>query len=197
MRRRDRRAIRSATHKRLTAVSLERRRILSWIAVPAAQFLVADARAAMTMGRIASARLWPAQEYTRLILESAVPIEHQLVVLREPNRVVLDLARIDSTPELRDLAAHVQANDPYIAGIRIGTQSAGFLRLVLDLKQDVNPQVFALRPVAEFGHRLVLDLYPLTPIDPLMALLESERKKETARQPQPAQSPWAQPPAAA
>ena len=93
MRRRDRRAIRSATHKRLTAVSLERRRILSWIAVPAAQFWV-GAAGAMTMARIASARLWPAQEYTRLILESAAPIEHQLVVLREPNRVVLDLAGV-------------------------------------------------------------------------------------------------------
>src|SRR5437763_2684434 len=177
MRRRDRCAIRCAAHRPLIAVSLARRRILSCIAVPAAQFWV-GAAGAMTMARIASARLWPAQEYTRVILESAAPIEHQLVVLREPNRVVLDLARIDSTPELRDLAAHVQANDPYIGGIRIGAQSAGFLRLVLDLKQDVNPQVFALKPVAEFGHRLVLDLYPLTPLDPLMALLESERKKE-------------------
>ena len=123
-----------------------------------------------------AARLWPAQEYTRLILESAAPIEHQLVVLRDPNRVVLDLARIDVTPELRELPAHVQLGDPYIATIRIGTQSGGFLRVVLVLKEEVNPQVFALKPVAEFGYRLVVDLYPLTPLDPLMALLESERR---------------------
>jgi N-acetylmuramoyl-L-alanine amidase len=124
-----------------------------------------------------------------MILESPAPIEHQLVVLRDPNRVVLDLARVDPTVELRDLPAHVQPGDPYIAGIRIGTQSAGFLRVVLDLKQDVNPQVFALKPVAEFGHRLVLDLYPLTPLDPLMALLESERRKEAARQTAPGTAP--------
>jgi N-acetylmuramoyl-L-alanine amidase len=155
--------------------------------VPAAQLLIRDAWAVAS--RIASARLWPAQEYTRLILESTVPIEHQLVVLREPNRVVLDLARIDPTPELRDLPAHVQVSDPYIGGIRIGAQSGGFLRVVLDLKQDVNPQVFALKPVAEFGHRLVVDLYPITPVDPLMALLESERRKDAVRQPAPDATP--------
>ena len=80
--------------------------------VPAAQLLIRDAWAVAS--RIASARLWPAQEYTRLILESPVPIEHQLVVLREPNRVVLDLARVDPAPELALVAAHVQPSDPYI-----------------------------------------------------------------------------------
>jgi len=166
--------------------------------VPTAQLLICDAWGAVA-SRIASARLWPAQEYTRLIIESSAPLEHQLVVLREPNRLVLDIARVDPTPQLRELPAHVQVTDPYIAAIRIGAQSGGFLRVVLDLKQDVNPQVFALQPVAEFGHRLVLDLYPLTPLDPLMALLESELRKETAR---PSTSPMqppvpTQPPASA
>jgi len=48
----------------------------------------------------------------------------------------------------------------------------GVLRIVLDLKSAVNPQLFALSPVADYGYRVVLDLYPLTPPDPLMALLE-------------------------
>ena len=48
---------------------------------------------------------------------------------------------------------------------------------MLDLKDEVQPQLFALTPVAEFGHRLVLDLYPLTPLDPLMALLEGEAQR--------------------
>jgi N-acetylmuramoyl-L-alanine amidase len=165
----------------LIAVSLERRRALAWMFVPFAQLIVPSAHA--MAGRIGSARLWPAQEYTRLILESQAPIEHQLVVLRDPNRVVLDLARVDPTQELRELPAHVQASDPYIAAIRIGTQTGGFLRVVLDLKEQVNPQVFALKPVAEFGYRLVVDLYPLTPLDPLMALLESEARREAARPP--------------
>ena len=197
MRRRDRDGIRNRTQNALISVSLKRRRVLSWALVPAAQFFVPHAWA--IGGRIASARLWPAQEYTRLILESSAPLEHQLVVLRDPNRVVLDLARVDATSELETLPIRVQSSDPYIAAIRIGTQSGGFLRVVLDLKEQVNPQVFALKPIAEYGHRLVVDLYPLTPLDPLMALLESERKKDEAArravpQPQSPQAPSMQAP---
>jgi N-acetylmuramoyl-L-alanine amidase len=181
MRARARRSVSGATRDTLIRVSLERRRALRWILVPSTAWLLPDAWAAY--GRIASARVWPAQEYTRLILESQAPIEHQLVVLRDPNRVVLDLARIDPSPSLAQLPASVQATDPYIAAIRIGAPSSGFLRVVLDLRAEANPQVFALKPVAEYGHRLVVDLYPLTPLDPLMALLESEAKKDAASPP--------------
>ena len=110
-----------------------------------------------------------------MIFESTTPIEHQLVVLRDPDRLVLDLARIDRSDELAALAARVQSTDPYIAAIRIGQPAGGFLRVVLNLKSEIRPQVFALKPVAEFGHRLVIDLYPLNAVDPLMALLERER----------------------
>src|SRR5437762_7058731 len=120
MRRRDRSTIARAARTPLIGASLERRRALAWMLVPAAQLIVPAAWA--IAGRIASARLWPAQEYTRVIFESPAPIEHQLVVLRDPNRVVLDLARVDPTPELHELSARVQASDPYIAAIRIGTQ---------------------------------------------------------------------------
>jgi len=156
----------------LTRVSLERRRAFRWLLLPAAQWALPAAWA--DASRIASARLWPAQEYTRVIFESSSPIEHQLVVLRDPDRVVLDLARIAPSRELDRLPSLVQRSDPFIAAIRIGSPSDGFLRVVLDLKTEVRPQVFALKPVAEYGHRLVLDLYPLAPVDPLMALLQNE-----------------------
>ncbi|HKP66025.1 MAG TPA: N-acetylmuramoyl-L-alanine amidase [Casimicrobiaceae bacterium] len=157
----------------LNRVSLERRRALRVLLLPAAPWLASAAWA--DASRIASARLWPAQEYTRVIFESTTPIEHQLVVLRDPDRLVLDLARIDRSDDLAALAARVQPADPYIAAIRIGQPAGGFLRVVLNLKSEIRPQVFALKPVAEFGHRLVIDLYPLNAVDPLMALLERER----------------------
>ena len=159
----------------LNRVSLERRRAFRWLLLPAAQWLAPAAWA--DASRIASTRLWPAQEYTRVIFEAAAPIEHQLVVLRDPNRLVLDLARIERSRELDELATRVQPSDPYIAAIRIGQPSDGFLRVVLDLKSDIRPQVFALQPVAEFGYRLVIDLYPLASVDPLMALLDRERRE--------------------
>jgi N-acetylmuramoyl-L-alanine amidase len=157
----------------LKCVSIERRRALGWMLLPAAQWLAPAAWA--DAARIASARLWPAQEYTRVIFESATPIEHQLVVLRDPGRLVLDLARVERSNELAALASRVQPADPYIAAIRVGQPAGGFLRVVLDLKSEIRPQVFALKPVAEFGHRLVIDLYPVNAVDPLMALLDRER----------------------
>jgi N-acetylmuramoyl-L-alanine amidase len=156
----------------LTRVSIERRRAFRWLLLPAAQWMLPAAWA--DASHIASARLWPAKEYTRIIFEAAAPIEHQLVVLRHPDRLVLDLARIEPSRALEELASHVQPSDPYIAAIRIGRPSQGFLRVVLDLKTEVRPQVFSLTPVAEYGYRLAIDLYPLTPIDPLMALLQGE-----------------------
>jgi N-acetylmuramoyl-L-alanine amidase len=157
----------------LTRVSIERRRAFRWLMLPAAQWILPSAWA--DASHIASARLWPASEYTRVIFEAAAPIEHQLVVLRQPDRLVLDLARIEPSPALDELASRVQPSDPYVAAIRIGRQSQGFLRVVLDLKTEVRPQVFSLKPVAEYGYRLAIDLYPLTPVDPLMALLQGER----------------------
>jgi len=123
-------------------VSIERRRALGWMLLPAAQWLAPAAWADAT--RIASARLWPAQEYTRVIFESATPIEHQLVVLRDPGRLVLDLARIERSDDLAALASRVQPADPYIAAIRVGEPAGSFLRVVLDLKSELRPQVFAL-----------------------------------------------------
>jgi N-acetylmuramoyl-L-alanine amidase len=119
-----------------------------------------------------AARVWPAREYTRVTLESAAPIAHQLLAVKNPERLVLDLEGIDISAELQQLAAKVQPADPYIQGIRVALNRPGVTRLVLDLKAEVKPQLFSVPPVAEYGHRLVLDLYPMEPIDPLMALLQ-------------------------
>ena len=154
-------------------VSIERRRAFRWLLLPAAQWIAASAWAEAS--RIASARLWPAQEYTRVIFEAKAPIEHQLVMLRDPDRLVLDLARVEASPELVELPSRVQPSDPYVAAIRVGNASGGFLRVVLDLKTAVRPQIFSLPPVAEYGCRLVVDLYPVVPVDPLMALLAREQ----------------------
>jgi N-acetylmuramoyl-L-alanine amidase len=167
-----------AAPRGVTRVSLERRRVCRWLLLPATQLLVP--RVWAEAGKIASARVWPAQEYTRVILESNVPIAHQLLALKNPERLVLDLEGVELTAEIAQLPARVLPADPYIAGIRFGRKAPDTLRVVLDLKADVKADVFALKPVAEYGHRLVLDVYPLTPVDPLMALLESERPANAA-----------------
>ena len=163
--------------------------------LPAAQALapLAWSQAA----RVASTRLWPAQEYTRMIVESSAPLAYTVQVLREPERFVLDLAGIDASSEILELPSRVQPGDPFVQSIRVGKRPAGGTRIVLMLKSEVKPDVFALPPVAEFGHRLVLDLYPVVPLDPLMAFLEAEAQKDkkiAVAPPSPEQAPPGQAP---
>ena len=157
---------------RVTHVSLRRRRACQWLLLPTAQCLLPRTLFAATT---ATARLWPAQEYTRLILESTAPLTHQLLAMKNPNRLVLDLDDVELSGDLAQLAQHVQPGDPYIQSIRVSQFRSNVLRVVLDLKTEVDAQLFTLKPVGEYGNRVVLDLYPLTPSDPLMALLEFER----------------------
>ena len=154
----------------LIAVSLTRRRLCRWMVVPAAQ-LIAPALAWANFGRIASARMWPAQEYTRVVFEAPAPIAYRVQTITDPHRVILEFDNMRLTTELAQLPTRVEASDPYIASVRFGTRG-DTLRIVFDLKSETRTQVFGLRPVAEFGHRVVLDLYPLIALDPLMALLK-------------------------
>jgi len=100
---------------------------------------------------------------------------HELKVMKNPDRLVLDLEDVELNAELTDLPQRVLPNDPYVRAIRVALYRPGVVRVVLDLKTEVNPQLFALKPVGDYGHRVVLDLYPLTPPDPLMALLQGDR----------------------
>src|SRR4029077_417203 len=105
----------------LIGVSLERRRFGRWLIVPAAQFVVPGCAGA-SIGRIASARIWPAQEYTRVVFEAPDSVAHRVITLTDPHRVVLELDGVKLTPELAQLPTRVQPADPYIAAIRFGTK---------------------------------------------------------------------------
>lgn len=155
----------------IARVSIERRRVCQWLLLPAVPWWVAAASAAT----VASARLWPAQEYTRLILESSSAVSHQMQPMKNPERLVLDLEDVELSSEIAQLGQRLQPGDPYIQAIRVARFKPRVVRVVLELKAEVNPQLFALQPVADYGYRLVLDLYPLTPPDPLMTLLDFEK----------------------
>jgi N-acetylmuramoyl-L-alanine amidase len=125
---------------------------------------------------ISSVRVWPASDYTRITLESKTPIKSSMFVIDDPQRVVLDLEAVEVRGALQELARKVEANDPYIKSVRVAQFKPGIVRMVLDLKMAVKPQVFNLHPIAGYSHRLVLDIYPQQPIDPLLALIEHPEK---------------------
>ena len=150
-------------------------------ALPTVYFLIFPLFSALPADaaiQVSSARVWPAQDYTRLTLESGAPITHNLFTIKNPERLVLDLENVDLNSSLDSLSEKIAASDPYIKQVRVGHFKPGAVRIVLDLKTEVKPQIFALKPVGDYGHRLVLDIYPAQPVDPLMALvLKSESKQ--------------------
>ena len=144
---------------------------------------------------IVAVRVWPADDYSRVTIESDQPLRAQKFFVTTPPRLAVDIEGIDLSPALRELVAKVRPDDPNIAGIRVGQNAPNVVRLVVDLKQAAVPQVFSLNPVAAYGHRLVFDLYPENPIDPLEALI-AERLRDTGETtptlPRPTAPSWSQ-----
>lgn len=126
---------------------------------------------------ILAVRVWPAKDYSRVTIESDTGLKTKTYFIAEPPRLAVDIEGIDLIPALRELVAKVKPDDPNISGIRVGQNAPGVVRLVIDLKQHMLPQVFTLPPVAAYQHRLVFDLYPTQVLDPLEALI-AERLKD-------------------
>lgn len=121
---------------------------------------------------ILAVRVWPAKDYTRVTLEHDQPIKFTHMVVKDPDRMVVDIEGIEFNSVLQSLPSKIIEADPYIKLIRAGRNKPGVVRLVIELKGEIKPQVFTLQPVGSYGHRMVLDLYPVQDVDPLMAMLE-------------------------
>jgi N-acetylmuramoyl-L-alanine amidase len=128
---------------------------------------------------IVAVRVWPAQDYSRITIESDEPLTEKHFLLEQPARLVIDVDGLELSPGLRELVGKITPDDPYIAGLRVGQYQPKVVRLVIDLKQAIAPQLFTLPPIAAYKHRLVFDLYPALERDPLLALI---RDKELAEQ---------------
>ena len=120
--------------------------------------------------QLLAVRLWPAADYTRVTLESDIPLNATFFAVDHPHRLVIDIDDLELSPQLRDLVRKVRSDDPFIAGVRVGQNRPKVVRLVIDLKQAIKPQVFGLHPVAAYQHRLVFDLYPTQAVDPRAGL---------------------------
>jgi len=121
---------------------------------------------------VSSTRVWPAEDYTRITIESAKPISNNMFTIGNPDRLVIDLENVELNQTLNELTQQISRNDPFISSARVGQFKPDTVRLVFELKNEIKPQIFSLKPVGDYGHRLVLDIYPAQAIDPMMALLE-------------------------
>ena len=153
--------------KNTTPSHLSRRRALQLGSV----VLLLGVRQIARGATIMAVRVWPSKDYTRLTIESDGEIKARQFFIPKPPRLAVDIEGIDLIPALRELVAKVKSDDPNISGIRVGQNSPGVVRLVIDLKRPMLPQVFTLPPVAAYKYRLVFDLYPAQAADPLEALI--------------------------
>jgi N-acetylmuramoyl-L-alanine amidase len=132
---------------------------------------------------IVAVRVWPADDYTRVTIESDAALSVKHFLIDNPSRLVIDIDRLELSPQLRELVGKVHNDDPFIAGVRVGQNQPRVVRLVIDLKQSIAPQLFSLTPVAAYQHRTVFDLRPVQERDPLLALIaEKEQAEKEAAQ---------------
>ena len=158
---------------------LKRRELLKRIAQASALIFLGPSQIAWG-AKLMAVRIWPAEDYTRVTLESdqVLKVNHQL--LTNPHRLVVDVEGLELNNTIKELVAKVNSNDPYIAQVRVGQFQPKVVRLVFDLKESIQPQLFTLDPVGSYQNRLVFDLYPTVANDPLMELVRQSAKKEAA-----------------
>ncbi len=120
---------------------------------------------------VTAARVWPAADYTRLTIEASSEINQKITTLKNPDRLVLDLEGVDLNANIKSLSTAISPSDPYIQQVRVANFKPGTVRVVIDLKVEVNPKIFTLPPAGQYKHRLVLDIYPLK--DPLASILNN------------------------
>ncbi|MHA7845580.1 N-acetylmuramoyl-L-alanine amidase AmiC [Serratia sp. D1N4] len=170
-----------------------RRRLLQGVA---ATWLLSVSRVGFAAAaNVIAVRVWPSSTYTRVTLESSVPLKYQQFALANPDRIEIDIEGVHLNSVLKGLAGQVRKEDPYLKQARVGQFDKNTVRLVLELKQSVSPNMFNLSPVAEYRNRLVVDLYPTKggtgeEYDPLLALLEDYNKGDLERS-LPAEAPQA------
>ena len=121
---------------------------------------------------VLAVRTWPAEEYTRVTLELDSELKAEHFTLDNPYRMVVDIEGLTMNPALEKLVRDIKPNDPYISSLRVGQNRPEVVRIVIDLKQPIAPQVFTLKPIGDYQYRLVLDLYPTIAQDPILALLK-------------------------
>jgi N-acetylmuramoyl-L-alanine amidase len=149
--------------------------------------------------QILAVRVWPAADYTRVTLENDSDLKATHFIVSDPPRLVVDIDGLALNDTLKSLVAKIESNDPYIRQVRVGQNRPNVVRLVFDLKEAVKPQVFTLAPVAGYKHRLIFDLYPVKPADPIAAMFESgnwSHEEAAPGQPSPGAPAQSAPPGA-
>ncbi|WP_230375519.1 N-acetylmuramoyl-L-alanine amidase [Pseudomonas fulva] len=109
---------------------------------------------ALALTQVKSVRLWRAPDNTRLVFDLSGPVQHSVFTLSAPDRLVIDINGASLGAPL-----NVPTSNTPITSLRSAQRTPNDLRVVVDLKKAVTPKSFTLAPNAQYGNRLVVDLY--------------------------------------
>ena len=109
---------------------------------------------ALAVTQVKSMRLWRAPDNTRLVFDLSGPVQHSVFTLSAPDRLVIDINGANLGAPL-----NVATSNTPITSVRSAQRTPTDLRVVIDLKKAVTPKSFTLAPNAQYGNRLVVDLY--------------------------------------
>ena len=109
---------------------------------------------ALAVTQVKSVRLWRAPDNTRLVFDLSGPVQHSVFTLSAPDRLVIDINGATLAAPL-----NVATSNTPISSVRSAQRTPTDLRVVVDLKKSVTPKSFTLAPNAQYGNRLVVDLY--------------------------------------
>lgn len=104
---------------------------------------------------IQNVRIWAAPDNTRVVFDVSGPVEHRLELLSNPFRLVIDI--VDA--KMVQVMGQPVSLDKYLKNIRNAKRGTSDLRVVFDLKKNIEMRSFLLQPNGQYGHRLVVDLY--------------------------------------
>ena len=104
-------------------------------------------------------RIWAAPDNTRVVFDVSGPVEHSLELLDKPHRLVVDIRNAKISQAIRMAISQPISADKYLKNIRSAERGSSDLRVVFDLKKNIEMRSFLLQPNSQYGHRLVVDLY--------------------------------------
>lgn len=128
---------------------------------------------------IYAVRVWPSEDYTRITIETDQKLKFEQKTLANPDRVLIDLYNVRADTTLKEVVTKIDTNNPHIIKARIGQFRPNIVRIVFNLKSPANQKIFTLKPIGQYRHRLVIDLYPIIEIDPLITLIQKNKEKQS------------------
>ena len=146
-------------------------RLVSYFSFVLLLLLSSSSFSAGNIAQISDVRIADRATETRVVFDLTSPVKHSVFVLKNPDRVVLDIDQCDANGKLK--ASRIGGT--LVKELRYAQKTSEKLRVVLDLNKAVSPKSFLLPPQSGKAYRLVIDLTSTTLLHRLLTAKSIKR----------------------